>query len=101
MIDWRRVANTFEAATSLLLFYASIVILGLVLLAMHGCARVDFSGGSTHSIEGEATVRVVVGVDTTPCDKLPAEDQVECIKALVELAEVLQEKDKPTAFEGI
>ena len=75
---------------------ALIVVTGIILLG--GCARVKFTGGSTHKLEGEA--KVVLVVDFSVCDGLPPEDKVECIKALLEILKEANKKDEPT-FPGI
>jgi hypothetical protein len=100
MINWKRISNSIQAYIDVVLFYVAIVVLGLVLIMAHGCANVEVKGKTTHTVQGEATVRMVVEVDTTICDELPAEDRLECIQTLIDLAKVLSEKDEP-AFGGI
>lgn len=93
-MNWKRIADTIQAATNVLLFYAAIVVLGLVLIAAHGCARFDQT--NTVKAEGDATIHIVVGVDTAVCDELPAEDRLECIQSIVDMAKVMTEKDDST-----
>ena len=57
----------------------------LMILLTVGCGRVGVSN-SKHEVGGEATVRVVVGVDTRVCNELPKAERLECIKAIVDLA---------------
>jgi hypothetical protein len=57
----------------------------LVILLSVGCGRVGVSD-SKHEVGGEATVRIVVGVDVKVCDDLSSAERLECIKAIVELA---------------
>lgn len=57
-----------------------------------GCGQFAAKGGTTHTVQGEATVRVVVGVDIAPCEQLPPADKLECIEALVELAKEFGDK---------
>lgn len=97
----KRIVDTIKAYTDVVLFYVAIVMLGLVLLMAHGCANVQVKGKTTHKVEGDATIHVVVGVDTTPCNELPAEDKLECIRAFIDLAEMLAEDDEPKGFGGI
>jgi hypothetical protein len=59
------------------------VCLGLLL---SGCAKIIVEGGSVHRVEGEATTRIIVGVDTSPCDELDQEAKQECIIAIIEIA---------------
>lgn len=72
----------------------------LALLAV-GCGYGPRS--STHTVEGEATVKVVVGVDVSVCESMPEADKVECIKSLIELAKAVNEKkdEEQTDFGGI
>ena len=56
---------------------------------------------STHTVQGEATVKIVVSVDTTVCDDLPTEDKQECIKSLVDLATAATKTQQETGFSGI
>ena len=65
-----------------------------------GCGKVTISD-SHHEVSGEATVHVVVGVDFTACEKLPAEQQPDCIRALIDLAKAVQPQNSETAVEGI
>lgn len=58
------------------------------ILFLVGCDA-SISGESTHTVQGEATVRVVVGVDVTACQDLNPEEKAECIAAMVELAKVI------------
>lgn len=97
----KRIVDTIKAYTDVVLFYIAIMVLGLVLIMAHGCANVEVKGKTTHTVQGEATVRMVVEVDTTICDELPAEDRLECIEALIDLAKMLSEKDEPKGYGGI
>jgi hypothetical protein len=54
----------------------------VLLLWLHlSCARID--GGTTHKVEGEATVRVAF--DFSVCDGLPEDARQECIMVLLDL----------------
>jgi hypothetical protein len=66
-----------------------------------GCGRMDVSD-SNHTIGGEATVKIVIGVDVTACEALPPEDKLECVASLIELAKLLTEQGaQPEGFGGI
>jgi hypothetical protein len=58
---------------------------------------------STHTVQGEATVRVVVEVDVSVCNELPQEDRAECIKNIIELAKSANaaKEQEPEGFGGI
>ena len=89
-------AHVVDFVCGSVVILACIAVTGAILLG--GCARVEFTGGSTHRLEGEA--RVVLAVDFSVCDDLPTEDKVECIKALLEILKEANKKDEPT-FPGI
>lgn len=77
------------------------VLLAGLLLA--GCMDVKVSD-SRHEVGGEATIRIVVGVDVTACEGLEPEDKAQCVKDMIELAKMLQEAqlnsdDSPTTPE--
>ena len=61
----------------------------ILCLMATGCMDVKVSD-SRHEVTGTAAVRVVVGVDVTACEGLPPEDKLECIQAMIDLAELLQ-----------
>lgn len=56
---------------------------------------------STHTVQGEATIKVVVGVDLTVCDQFPVDQRLECVQALLDLAKTLNEKDEDNGFDGL
>ena len=59
---------------------------------------------STHTVQGEATVRVVVEVDVSVCNELPQEDRADCIKNIIELAKAAntaKDDEEPKGFGGI
>lgn len=60
----------------------------LAMLFLVGCDA-SISGESTHTVQGEATVRVVVGVDVTACEGLNPEEKAQCIKDLMDLAKII------------
>ena len=71
-----------------------------VTLLMVGCGRVDVSD-SHHTVSGDATIHVVVGVDVTACQGLEPAAKAECIQSLIELAKVMtetQQVDQPTNY---
>lgn len=74
----------------------------LMILLSVGCGRVGVSN-SKHEVGGEATVRIVVGVDTKACDELPQAERLECIQAIVELAKAAAtaEDGEDGGFDGI
>ena len=55
------------------------------------CCGVKASGTTTHRVEGEATVRIVV--DVSICDSLEGADKIECIKAIVKILEEANSKE--------
>ena len=59
------------------------------------CCGVKASGTTTHRVEGEATIRVVV--DVSICDSLTGTDKVECIKTIVEVLKASQTKEPSNA----
>ena len=59
----------------------------LFLLLLTSCG-IKASGSTTHRVEGEATVRVVI--DVSICDSLTGTDKVECIKTIVKVLEESQ-----------
>lgn len=63
----------------------------LVGLLLAGCMDVKVSD-SRHEVGGEATIRVVVGIDVTACEGLPPEDKLECVQSLIDLAKTIQEQ---------
>ncbi len=68
----------------------------LVSVLLSGCMKISVDGDTTHRVEGEATTRIIVSVDTAICDELDAEAKQECIKALIELAIEAAKKEQPT-----
>lgn len=58
---------------------------------------------STHTVQGEATVRVVIGVDLAVCEQFPeGSERLECIRALIDLAKIANETDEQEeGFGGI
>jgi hypothetical protein len=56
------------------------------ILLVASCGKISVEGETVHRVEGEATTKIVVGVDTSPCDELKPEDKQECIKAIIEIA---------------
>lgn len=70
----------------------------LLLILLTSCG-VRASGTTTHRVEGEATVRVVV--DVSLCDSLKNEDKLECIKTLLEIMKAASESGQPPAIGGI
>lgn len=67
----------------------------LLSLLLTGCGF-KASGSTTHRVEGEATVRIVV--DVSICDSLTGTDKVECIKTIVEVLKASQtDKEVPTS----
>lgn len=67
-----------------------------------GCG-VKVKGDTTHTLQGEATVKVVIGVDVSICQDLEPEAKAECIQSLLDLAKAAAEsKDQEqTGFSGI
>lgn len=64
------------------------ILLGVVLGLLTGCIDVS---DSKHEVGGEATVRIVVGVDITACNELPPEDKLECITTMLEIVKMMEE----------
>lgn len=76
----------------------------VVLFACCACGpKITVQGGTTHTVQGESTVRVVVGVDTTVCDGMEPAARTECIQSLLDIAKMVSEsKDQEqTGFGGI
>lgn len=69
-----------------------LALIWLVTLIMFfwGCDA-SVKGDTTHTVQGEATVRIVVGVDVTACEGLEPAAKAECIQAMIELAKVMQQ----------
>lgn len=63
-------------------------------LVISSCAKVIVEGGTVHRVEGEATTKIVVGVDTSPCDELDQEAKQECIIAIIEIAKQATKESK-------
>jgi hypothetical protein len=61
-----------------------------IVLLLTGCGRIGVSD-SKHEVGGEATVRVVVGIDVTACEGLPPEGKLECITTILDLIKTIQE----------
>jgi hypothetical protein len=76
-----------------LLFFCFVIL-------MMSCGRVGVSD-SKHEVGGEATVRVVIGIDVTACEGLEPEAKAECIQSLIELAKLLSEQDDFETTGGI
>jgi hypothetical protein len=51
-------------------------------------------GSTEHKVSGKAEVRHVVSIEFGTCDKLPREDQVDCVKTLLAVLIQLQEAEK-------
>lgn len=84
----------------------AIMLFTLVVLfaCCTGCGpKITIQGGSTHTVQGEATVKVVVGVDVSICEGLDQEAKLECIKALVDLAKTVgaAKDQEETGFGGM
>lgn len=87
-----RVKHSAICLLSAFLFLCLLVLFGA------GCARVD--GGTTHRVEGEAKVRVIV--EFPLCEALEdPEAQQACIEALLEALEAKEEAvDQPENIMG-
>lgn len=84
----------------------AIMLFTLVVLfaCCTGCGpKITIQGGSTHTVQGEATVKVVVGVDVSVCEGLEPAAKAECIQSLIELATVVSESknQEETGFGGM
>lgn len=84
----------------------ALMLLALVLLFWFctGCGpKITVQGETVHRVEGEATVKVVVGVDVSVCEGLEPAAKAECIQSLIELATVVSESknQEETGFGGM
>lgn len=70
------------------IFIGCIWIFALIML-FFGCGSMNVSD-SKHEVGGEATIRVVIGIDVTACEGLNSEDKLECIQAMVDLAKTIE-----------
>jgi hypothetical protein len=68
-------------------------------LLLTGCMDVKVSD-SHHTVGGEATVRIVVGVDVTACEGLEPAAKAECVQSLIELAKLITEQQDEEQLEG-
>lgn len=83
-----------------LTFGVCIVTMVFILLGACSCARVD--NNTKYTLEGDATVHVVVGVDLTACTGLEEPMKSECIDKLIEIAQAVAEAQKAqTTNQGI
>jgi hypothetical protein len=87
---------TLKTAINMFSTFIMIAVFCVMFLALVACGP----RSSTHTVQGEATVQVVVGVDLTVCDQFPVEERLECIQALLDLAKTLNEKEE-TGFDGL
>lgn len=81
-----------------------ILFLVVMLLCCTACGpKITIQGGSTHTVQGEATVKVVIGVDTTVCEGLEPAAKLECIQALLDLAKAVGEarNEDESTFPGM
>lgn len=60
-----------------------------LIMLFFGCGSMNISD-SKHEVGGEATIRVVIGIDVTACEGLNSEDKLECIQAMVDLAKTIE-----------
>jgi hypothetical protein len=79
-----------QSAKEQLAFVAFFLFITGVILLTAGCGM-KASGGTVHRVEGEATVKIVVGVDVSVCQGLPDEQRFACVNSLVELATKMAE----------
>ena len=78
-----------------------VALMLFALVVLLACCTGCGPRNSTHTVQGTATVQIVVSVDTAVCDDLPAEDKQECIKSLVELATAATKTQEESGFNGI
>lgn len=78
--------------TNLLLGDLMLKLVSLIMLTVTtiGCGRIEISD-STHRVEGDATVHVIIGIDVSACDSFPIEQRPKCVSDLIELFKVMQE----------
>jgi hypothetical protein len=89
---------TLQTAVNVFSTFIMITVLCALFLSLVACGPKS----STHTVQGEATIKVVVGVDITVCDQFPVDQRLECVQALLDLAKTLNEKDdEESAFDGL
>lgn len=89
---------SLKTAVDIFSAFVMVGVLCVMFLALVACGPKS----STHTVQGEATIKVVVGVDLTVCDQFPVEQRLECVQALLDLAKTLNEKDEDeSGFDGL
>ena len=56
---------------------------------------------TTHTVQGEATVKVVISVDTSICDGMEPAAKTECIQSLLDLATAANGNKEESGLDGI
>lgn len=67
-------------------------LVSLIMLAVTtiSCGKIAVSD-STHRVEGDTTVHVVVGIDVSACDSFPVEQRSKCVSDLIDLLKAMLE----------
>jgi hypothetical protein len=101
LIVWvcQQAGLTLKTAIDVFSTFIMITVICALFLSLVACGPKS----STHTVQGEATVKIVVGVDLTVCDQFPeSSERLECIKALLDLAKIMNETDdEESGFEGV
>ena len=89
--------SSTKAAVDFFVTGLVIVAISSFVLAVAGCGPKS----STHTVQGEATIKVVVGVDVTVCDQFPeGQQRLECVQSLLDLAKVAAESNNQESTGG-
>lgn len=83
-------AQIAAAGITALLILAAIIMI-------NGCGTSNkMSGGTTHTVQGEAVIRHEIDIEI--CDDLKGKDKADCIKAIV--AAITEQVDEPANVTG-